>query len=250
MRVVLVLLLTVAACSLPPPAPDPPAPGAPDDVRVVVREDTTSPRVALALEADVGCAEPDRAALDLAWAWLAGPPAARSRLGEDVRVRVLGTLGAQSDAVDAERVRYTASVHVAGATVARTHFVVRLLRYRLHTLLRDGVPDDGLDAARAALRAAPGLCRGAAYAAAADTLGHAAVRRALSAHLGDGAGRLGPHRVWIRAPQAGAIRQALVAGPPARVRYAERLPGEVYVEDRAIGTFPLGLNADDVVVAR
>ena len=149
----------------------------------------------------------------------------------------------------------------------QAHFALRIARYELDTLLRDGMLEADFEATRAflgkyaaLLTATQGRALGYAvdqevygldgfvawYRAELAALTLDDVNRALREHLAGPDGRLRPQEIVVVTPEAEALRDALVAERPSPIEYASPKPDEIYVEDRVIATYPLGLAADAV----
>ncbi len=149
----------------------------------------------------------------------------------------------------------------------QAHFALRIARYELDTLLRDGMLEADFEGTRAFLSKYAALLtatqsRALGYAvdqqaygldgfvdwyrAELESLTLDDVNRAMRQHLAGADGRLRPQEIVVVTPQAEALRDALVSGKPSPIAYASDKPDEIYVEDQVISTYPLRLSADDV----
>ena len=151
----------------------------------------------------------------------------------------------------------------------QAHFAIRIARYELDTLLRDGMLEADVEATRAFLAKYAALLtatqgRALGYAVDQDVYGLddyvqwyrdelAAltvddVNRAMREHLAGPDGRLRPQEIVVITPDADALRDALVSDKPSPIEYASPKPDEIHVEDRVISTYPLDLERGDVRV--
>lgn len=242
----LILALALPACAGPsaPGTPVGALPAGPAErTRVAIRPSDGGPATVTLHVDGVGCGHPDRAVLDLAWGWLADSRARPSALGRAAAARGLGTV-APDPAHAAET--YGVTLWLADPSVEATHVAVRLARYALDVMLRDGIPDAELARTQADLARL-----GAAGGCDAPTAGpqtRDAVVPVLRRHLAGADGRLRPHRIGIATPHGAALAAALLADRPSRRRTPGPQPDWVRVEDQVVLTFPLRLSAADVEV--
>ncbi|NNF57448.1 MAG: insulinase family protein [Rhodothermaceae bacterium] len=144
----------------------------------------------------------------------------------------------------------------------QAHFALRIAKYELDRLVRDGLSEEDFEATRnylikftSVLTASQGRALG--YALDSDYYGTeefvdyirdgladltlAGVNRVLRATLDtDGMA------VAIITPNAEDLAEKLIADTPSPISYASEKADEIYEEDRVVQQYPLGLDADDV----
>ncbi|MDB5452789.1 MAG: peptidase domain protein, partial [Caulobacteraceae bacterium] len=153
-------------------------------------------------------------------------------------------------------------IWVRPVPIEQTHFALRIAKYELDKLVREGVGQEDFDLTRSFLTKQAGLLT----ARQGDRLGYnldeafygapefvryirsglagltrAQVNAAVRRHLGS------PNMaVVVVTPEAQALKAALVANSPSPIKYASEKPAEILAEDRLIERYPLSITADSV----
>ena len=147
---------------------------------------------------------------------------------------------------------------------AQAHFALRIAKYELDRLVREGMSEEDFEATRNYLLKftnvltstqgrALGYALDSAYYGTPEFVRYVReglqnltlddVNRVIREHLG--AGGLD---VVVITPDADALAQALVADTPSPMTYASEKPADILAEDEVIARYPLGLDAGDVRV--
>jgi zinc protease len=146
--------------------------------------------------------------------------------------------------------------------VEQTHFAIRIAKYEIDKLVRQGMSQSDFDATRAFLNKSTGLLtarQGVRLGYTLDQqfyglgdftsymrqglskLTRAQVNAAMKRHLtGENMA------IVVITPQAEALRTALIADTPSPMKYASTKPAEILAEDKIIERYPLAIDEGDV----
>ncbi|CAN5311083.1 hypothetical protein BH11PSE2_BH11PSE2_00080 [soil metagenome] len=146
----------------------------------------------------------------------------------------------------------------------QTHFAIRIAKYELDKLVREGMSQADFDATKSFLMKSTGLLT----ARQGDRLGYALDQQFYGApefgkYIKDGLAKLtaasvnaairrhlgGPDMaIVVVTPEAEALAKALIEGAPSPLKYASSKPAAILEEDKVIERYPLGLKASDVKI--
>src|SRR3712207_2598390 len=154
-------------------------------------------------------------------------------------------------------------VWIRPVPVEQTHFAIRIAKYELDKLVRDGMSETDFQATRDFLNKSTGLLtarQGVRLGYTLDQqfyglnqdftdyirgglakLTRAQVNAAMRRHL---AGR--DMAIVVVTPQAEALRTALIADTPSPMKYASEKPADILAEDKIIERYPLAIESGDV----
>jgi zinc protease len=161
------------------------------------------------------------------------------------------------------RSRQAFRVWLRPVPLEQTHFAIRIAKYELDKLVRQGMSQSDFEATRAFLTKSTGLLTAQqgtrlGYSldqqfygvnqdftdyvrAGLNALTLAKVNAAIRRHL---AGR--NMAIVVVTPEADKLRAALIADTPSPIKYTSEKPADILAEDKIIERYPLAIEAGDV----
>jgi zinc protease len=250
----------------------------PDGLKVtLVDKDTRAVAISLGFPIDVRRGDPDWVALDLVRSYFGEHRSSVSYLFQRIReARGMnygdyayieyfprGMFLTQPDP-NLGRQRQIFQIWVRPVPPEQAHFALRIAKYELDRLVRDGMTEEAFEATRNYLLKytnvltstqgrALGYALDAGYYGTPEYVQYVRgglqrltledVNRAIREHLGsDGMAAV------VIAPNAAELAERLVSDAPSPITYASEKPAEILAEDEVISGYPLGLDAGDVRV--
>ena len=256
---------------------DLPAPRKPSGLDVtLVQKDTRAAAISMGFPIEVARGHPDFVALNLVRSWFGEHRSSSAYLYGRIReIRGMnygdyayteyfpGGMFTFQPPPNVARSQQAFRIWIRPVPPEHAHFAIRIAKYELDKLVRDGMTQANFDATRQFLNKSTGLLvaqQGRRLGYALDQRFHGVdedftryirdglkdltlekVNAAIRKHLG------GPDMaIVVVTPQAEPLRVALVADAPSPMTYASPKPDDIVEEDKVIAVYPLALDEGDV----